>query len=155
MAVLDRLRLLDTRPDPEFDALVDLAAGFFDVKVALISLVDANRQWFKASHGLQASETPRAPSFCGHAIAGENVFLVPDAHADERFAQNPLVTGPPFVRFYAGAPLIFDAAAIGTLCILDSEPRSDINADACGDLRKFAQIAEELIEARTKRLQAA
>lgn len=154
LEVLRGLRLLDSLPEPEFDNLAELAAAFFSTKYALISLVDAHRQWFKASFGLDVCETPRAPSFCGHAIAEREPFIVLDAAKDARFAANPLVIGAPFVRFYAGAPLVFQGAAIGTLCIIDAAPRVAFDAKSVRHLRQFAQLAEELIEARCRRVQA-
>ncbi len=152
LEVLTGLRLLDSLPDPEFDNLTELAATFFSVKFALISLVDEHRQWFKSKFGLDACETPRAPSFCGHAIAGREPFIVLDAAKDARFAENPLVTGAPFVRFYAGIPLVFDDAAIGTLCVIDTTPRAEFDEMQIAHLRQFAQLAEELIEARSLRV---
>ena len=92
----------------------------------LISLVDENRQWFKSCDGLDASETSREISFCGHAILGDDIFLVPDAALDERFSNNPLVTGEPHIRFYAGCPLrMANGSKLGTLCIIDRQPRGD------------------------------
>jgi signal transduction protein with GAF and PtsI domain len=116
--------VLDTGPEDNFDDLVKMASDICGTKIALVSLVDENRQWFKAKHGLQDSETSRDISFCGHAIQGSDVFVVEDAHKDERFFDNPLVTGPQHFRFYAGAPLISsEGEAIGTLCVIDPETR--------------------------------
>ncbi len=126
LAALDGLQILDTPPEAAFDALTRLAADRFDVPIALISLVDDHRQWFKSRVGLQATETPREHAFCAHAIAqpGE-VMMVPDATQDARFAGNPLVTGDPGIRFYAGAPLVTSTGhALGTLCVIDSRPRT-------------------------------
>lgn len=122
---LHRLDLLDTPPEPRFDRIVRLAARLFGVRTALVSLVDAERQWFKARAGLEACETPRDISFCGHAILDPEGLVVEDAHHDPRFADNPLVTGPPCIRFYAGAPIHGpEGLPLGTLCLLDSGPRA-------------------------------
>ncbi len=116
--------VLDTSPDLALDDLTALAAQICGTPIALISLVDENRQWFKSRVGLDRSETPRDISFCGHAILHRDVFIVPDATRDARFADNPLVTGDPYIRFYAGAPLITPAGhAIGSLCVMDHVPR--------------------------------
>lgn len=155
LEVLNGLELLESAPDPELDALVELTAGFFSVEICLISLVDAERQWFKARHGLDACETPRDPAFCAHAILGDEPLVVLDATQDARFAGNPLVTGAPFVRFYAGAPLVFQGVAIGTICVIDTTPRAAFTTDNVRHLRQFAQLAEELVEARFRRLQPA
>lgn len=125
LEALHRLGLMDTPPEPRFDRIVRLAARVFGVRTALVSLVDAERQWFKAKVGLEACETPRDVSFCGHAILDPEGLVVEDAHRDPRFADNPLVTGPPHIAFYAGAPLRSpEGLALGTLCLLDSAPRS-------------------------------
>ncbi|MBV5260991.1 GAF domain-containing sensor histidine kinase [Synechococcus moorigangaii CMS01] len=117
--------LLDSRPEPEFDGIVALAARLFEVEIVLISLVDDCRQWFKAKSGLKASETSRDISFCAHALHGESIFEIPDASLDERFWDNPVVTGEPFVRFYAGQPIHSeDGYKLGTLCLIDSQPRT-------------------------------
>lgn len=117
-------KILDTEPHPAFDAVTKAAALAFDVPMALVSLVDENRQWFKSKVGLDACETPRDISFCTHAIKGVDAFIVEDALEDERFKDNPLVVGEPHIRFYAGMPLIDgDGFALGTLCIIDKKPR--------------------------------
>ncbi len=124
---LDALRshsVLDTEPERPFDDLARLAAEILDTPIALVSLVDEARQWFKARYGLEAPETPRDVSFCGHVVAESRMLVVPDAFADTRFADNPLVTGEPRVRFYAGAPLETRAGLVlGTLCAIDHAPR--------------------------------
>ncbi|CAA9310175.1 MAG: hypothetical protein AVDCRST_MAG71-633 [uncultured Lysobacter sp.] len=129
LAALRAIGLLDTPSEARFDRFVRLAKALCDVPIAVISLVDANRQWFKGCDGLAVSETPRRVSFCAHAIHEQGVFYIPDASADERFADNPLVTGEPHIRFYAGAPVFVPGGlAIGTLCVIDRRPRAfDMN----------------------------
>ncbi len=125
LAALHALGVLDTPADPALDALVRAAAAICEVPISLISLVDSERQWFKANHGLSdVSETPRDWSFCSHAIATPAPLEVRDARADARFLANPLVTGPPGIRFYFGVPLaLSDGERIGTLCVIDQKPR--------------------------------
>jgi hypothetical protein len=147
LASLRSLEVLDTPPEERFDRLTRLAASLFDVPTALISLVDENRQWFKSTCGLDARETPKDESFCAHAVASRETLIVPDALQDDRFADNPVVTGPARVRFYAGHPLIVsDGACLGTLCILDKRPR-DLDARALQSLKDLASIATFELEA--------
>ena len=114
------LDLLDSPPEKEFDDLVRLASAVCSAPISLVSLVDAHRQWFKASFGIEAKETLRDISFCTHAIQQADVFVVEDATQDERFRNNPLVTGDPTIRFYAGVPLRApNGYAVGTLCVID------------------------------------
>ncbi|MBB4722436.1 diguanylate cyclase (GGDEF)-like protein [Xanthomonas euvesicatoria] len=122
---LHAYRLLDTAPEPSYDAFTSIAAALCRMPMALISLVDTHRQWFKSRLGMQQSETPRELSFCAHAILEpDQVMEVGDTHLDKRFARNALVTGEPQIRFYAGAPLLTpDGIALGTLCVLDRVPR--------------------------------
>ena len=105
LETLRRLSLLDSEAEERFDRLTRMARRVFNVPIALVSLVDEDRQWFKSCAGMELSETPRDISFCGHAILGDGAFVIPDTLQDERFCDNPLVTGPPHVRFYAGCPL--------------------------------------------------
>src|ERR1043166_5450547 len=122
--VLWQYDVLDTMPEEVFDDLTELAARICEAPIALITLVDEDRQWFKSKVGVTLTETSRDISFCGHAIAQSDLFIVPDATQDERFASNPLVTSDPQICFYAGAPLISpDGHALGTLCVIDKVPR--------------------------------
>lgn len=124
MAALERYAILDTTPEEAFDEVARLAAAMCDVPIALISLVDVSRQWFKAVIGIDASETPRDGSFCDYAIRERDVFIVEDAHSDARFIAHPLVVGQPHIRFYAGAQLTTpDGYNLGTLCVIDLKPR--------------------------------
>ncbi|EED31742.1 diguanylate cyclase (ggdef domain) [gamma proteobacterium NOR5-3] len=121
---LRALRILDTAPEERFDRITRMAKRMFGVPISLVSLVDSERQWFKSAQGLDATETPRDISFCGHAIAGDELLYVPNALDDKRFHDNPLVTAEPHIRFYAGNPLMAaNGHKVGTLCLIDSEPR--------------------------------
>lgn len=125
---LDTLRnllILDTEPEQRFDRITEFARFEFDVSTVLISLIDSDRQWFKSKVGLNACETSRDISFCGHAILENKIMIVEDASKDERFHDNPLVIGEPYIRFYAGAQLeLEDGVILGTLCLIDNKPRS-------------------------------
>jgi diguanylate cyclase (GGDEF)-like protein/PAS domain S-box-containing protein len=149
LAALQALDVLDTAAEAEFDALVHTASLVCEVPISLISLVDAERQWFKANAGLPgASETPRDIAFCAHAILDSEVFEVNDALQDPRFADNPLVVGRPDIRFYAGAPLeLSDGSRVGTLCVIDREPRrlSELQREVLGSL---ALVAARALEGR-------
>lgn len=140
---LREMNILNTPPEERFDRLTRLARRLFDTPVALVSLVDASQQWFKSVAGnYQASSTPRDISFCGHALLQQDVMVVEDARQDERFHDNPLVTGEPHIRFYAGCPLRGPGGVnVGTLCILGPEPRA-FSAEDCATLRDLAGMAE-------------
>ncbi|MDO6687275.1 MULTISPECIES: sensor domain-containing diguanylate cyclase [unclassified Agarivorans] len=144
---LKELDILDTQPEERFDRITRMAKRLFDVPIALVSLVDENRQWFKSCFGVDASETPRDISFCGHAILGDETFQIEDALSDPRFADNPLVTGYPHIRFYAGHPLSTpDGEKIGTLCIIDTKPKS-LSADDLVALNDLAVMVEQELAA--------
>ena len=124
LTTLNALNILDTEPEERFDRLTRIAKRLFDVPIALVSLVDENRQWFKSCIGLNVRQTDRNISFCGHAILGDGIFIIPNALKDERFADNPLVIDEPHIRFYAGCPIsVPDGHKMGTLCIIDRKPR--------------------------------
>jgi len=140
---LHSLRIMDSAPEERFDRVTRMAKRLFDVGICLVSLVDSDRQWFKSKQGLEACETSREVSFCGHAILQEQAFVVEDAHADERFADNPLVQGDPNVRFYAGYPVHSpEGRRIGTLCLIDSKPRSFSEKDV-ETLKDFAALVDD------------
>jgi len=149
LASLYEYKILDTEPEQSFDELTRLAAYICGTPIALVSLVDANRQWFKSKVGLNALETPRSVAFCTHALLEpQNVFIVPDSHADERFADNPLVTSDPNVRFYAGVPLTTaDGNSLGTLCVIDHVPR-DLKPEQVEALRDLGRQVLRQMELR-------
>jgi PAS domain S-box-containing protein len=148
LAALHRYAVLDTDPEEEFDRLARLAATLTGTPIALVSLIDSSRQWFKARHGLEAAETPRDIAFCAHAILGDEVFVVPDSQLDPRFAGNPLATGAPHVRAYAGAPLVTPSGhRLGTICAIDHEPRA-FPREALQALKDLAALAVEQLERR-------
>lgn len=149
LATLRRYSILDTPPEENFNRIVRLASRQFKVPIALISLIDENRQWFKAVRGLDAKQTDRDPAFCAHTILGDSVFYIPDATRDERFADNPFVTGDLGIRFYAGAPLVTPlGVTLGTLCLIDTEPRHDFSAEDQALLTDLAAVVVDQIEMR-------
>lgn len=124
LEALHRYNLLDTAPEQSFDDFTRLAAYICSTPIALVTLLDAERQWFKAKIGLELSETPREQAFCSHTILSDQLMVVNDAVADDRFSENPLVTGDPHIRFYAGAPLVDgEGFGLGSLCVIDRKPR--------------------------------
>jgi phosphoribosyl 1,2-cyclic phosphodiesterase/CheY-like chemotaxis protein len=140
LGVLKSLCILDTEPEPRFDRITRLAAALFDVPIALISLVDWNRQWCKSCFGLEAGEISRDESFCAHVVHEGKIMVVSDALRDPRFADNPLVMHAPRVRFYAGAPLILDGKCVGTLCMIDTRVRS-LEGPSIGLLQDLRDLA--------------
>jgi len=142
---LRALDLLDSNPDERFDRLTRMAQRLFDVPIALVSLVDTDRQWFKSKQGLDAAETAREVSFCGHAILGDETMVIPNAPIDERFCDNPLVIDDPDISFYAGCPVKApDGSRVGTFCIIDHRPR-DLTDDDLVMLRDLAKMVEREI----------
>lgn len=144
---LNKTGLLNSDHEARFDRITRIARHMFSVPIALVSLIDQNRQWFKSCQGLEAKETPRNISFCGHAILSDSTLIVENALDDARFADNPLVSGAPNIRFYAGAPLhTVDGYRIGTLCLIDTQPRT-LSAEQVDMLGDLAATVEELIQA--------
>ena len=143
LETLRNLKILDTNPEERFDRVTRLARRVFGTPIALVSLVDAERQWFKSRQGLDATETPRDISFCGHAVLEDETMVVSDAANDDRFCDNPLVTSDPNIRFYAGYPLSApNGSKVGTLCIIDREPR-EMSAEDKEMLEEFGRMIEE------------
>jgi PAS domain S-box-containing protein len=150
LAELKSLNILDTKPEETFDEITKMAANITQCKIALVSLVDQDRQWFKSKFGLEASQTPRDISFCGHAICQDDIFIVEDAEIDERFCDNPLFLGEPHVRFYAGVPLKTNTGhRIGTLCVIDPE-KKELSEVQIITLKSLASHVVDLLELRFK-----
>lgn len=146
LGALQASGLLDSEPEERFDRVTRTASRLFEVPIALVSLIDEHRQWFKSRIGLDTAETPRDVSFCGHAILDEGILTVEDTQTDPRFADNPLVVDGPKIRFYAGCPLHDqDGNAFGTLCIIDSKPRS-LGAEEQAALSDLARMVEREIQ---------
>jgi len=147
---LQRHGLLDTAADPHVQRIVDLTGSVLAMPIALVSLVDRQRQWFLAARGLAARETPREMAFCAHTIGGDGVLMVPDALEDERFSGNPLVQGEPRIRFYAGAPLRSSSGHnLGTLCVIDQRPRR-LSGEQLGLLQRLADRVMRELELRRR-----
>lgn len=148
LAALRRYQIIDTEIERPFETIVSLVEDVFTLPICAISLLDADRQWLKAQRGLQVCETPRDLAFCHYAIQQVEPLVVPDTHLDARFASNPLVTGEPHLRAYAGIPLVTpDGYQIGTLCVMDLKPR-DFTADELRILSKFARLVVDQLELR-------
>jgi diguanylate cyclase (GGDEF)-like protein len=145
LETLRSLNLLDSPPKERFDRITRLAKKVFDVPIALVSLVDSDRQWFLSAFGLEFKQTSRDVSFCGHAILGDGLFIVKDALMDERFFDNPLVTQAPHIRFYAAYPIsVMDGSKVGTLCLFDRQPR-DMSDEEIALLKDLAEmVAQEI-----------
>lgn len=149
LAALHATDLLDSPVEERFERITRLAQTLFNVPIVAVSLVDEDRQWFKSRIGLDAPETPRAVSFCGHAIQSSEIMIVSDALEDERFVDNPLVTGDPRIRFYAGCPIASrDGFNIGTLCLIDNKPR-ELTPEQSAVLRNLAGLVEAEISMTT------
>lgn len=145
IATLNNLSILDTRSEERYDRLTRIAQQVFDAPIVIISLVDTDRQWFKSCLGVDLAEVPRSISFCGHTILRDNVFVIPDTKLDERFSDNPVVSGPPHIRFYAGQPLkAANNQIMGTFCILDCQPRQ-FSTEEIALLKDLSALAEKEI----------
>lgn len=156
VAALRGYSILDTPAEPEFDVLVKEAAALMETPIALISLIDERRQWFKARVGLEVQETPRSVSFCTHAIVGDEVMIVPDASRDVRFMNNPLVIHDPSIRFYAGAILKdSDGHRLGTLCVIDRTARASVTPEKIEALKDLADKTIAVLEERRRKAIAA
>ena len=152
VAALRSLDILDTEPEERFDRLTRIAKRLFKVPIALVSFVDINRQWFKSCQGLEVKEMPRDISFCGHAILGDDIFIISDTLLDDRFYDNPLVINEPRIRFYAGIPLVIsNEIRVGTLCLIDREPRilSEEDKELLRDLGQMAVQDLTLVQLAT------
>ncbi|MFZ4729319.1 MAG: sensor domain-containing diguanylate cyclase [Pseudanabaena sp.] len=152
VAALLSLDILDTEPEERFDRLTRIAKRLFKVPIALVSFVDINRQWFKSCQGLEVKEMPRDISFCGHAILGDDIFIISDTLLDDRFYDNPLVINEPRIRFYAGIPLVIsNEIRVGTLCLIDREPRilSEEDKELLRDLGQMAVQDLTLVQLAT------
>ncbi len=143
IASLYALDLLDTPPEERFDRLTNCATKIFHVPISTLTLIDANREWFKSCQGLSKTEGDRAVSFCGHALVEDEILIIPNTLKDERFADNPMVTNQPYIRFYAGVPIMSaDGQRIGVFCIKDTKPRefSEEDKDVLKGLAYWAEL---------------
>jgi len=146
------LDLLDTPPEERFDRLTSCATKIFHVPISTLTLIDANREWFKSCQGLSKTEGDRAISFCGHALVENEILIIPDTLKDERFKDNPMVIGEPYIRFYAGVPIMSaDGSRIGVFCIKDTKPR-ELSKDDIEILEGLAKWAELEINLRNLNL---
>jgi hypothetical protein len=153
LEVLKSYQILDSLPEQAYDDLTLIASQICGVPISLISLIDENRQWFKSKHGLNAPSTEREHAFCAHAINyPDDIFTVPDSRVDERFRDNPLVTGDPHVVFYTGVPIVTeDGLALGTLCVIDNQPR-ELSSDQMKALKALSNQVMQLLELRRNKL---
>lgn len=149
LQLLESYSILDTLPETDFDNLTAIASQICNIPISLITLLDTDRQWFKSHHGLDMSETPREHAFCAHAIHdADNMFIIQDTRKDERFYDNPLVTGDPNIIFYAGVPLTNSAGLpLGTLCVIDHKPNT-LNETQLKALQSLADQVMNLLELR-------
>lgn len=146
LTCLNEINILDTPPDPVYDKITQIVSEILDVPICLVSIVDNERQWFKSKVGLDATETAREISFCGHVVFSNEYMIVENALEDERFSDNPLVTAGPEIRFYAGMPLtVLDGVTLGTLCIIDMKPRK-LSKNEINILKKFSEIIIEVFK---------
>lgn len=150
LAFLADLAILDTAPDENLDRIVALCRGIFDVPVAVVSLVDQERQWFKSIQGLDVCETSRDVAFCNYTILADEIFEVVDAAIDPRFSENALVVDEPHIRYYAGAPLVYDGIRLGSLCLIDFVAREPLDAGQREILQSLADMV--IREIRVQRL---
>ena len=147
---LNEYKILGTKPEQSYDDITKIASSVCSTPIALLSLIDADRQWFKSKVGVDIKETPRDWSFCAHAIHSSDPLIVPDALMDDRFRDNPLVCGDPKIRLYAGFPLEnSEALRMGTLCVIDRVPRQ-LNDKECGVMKALARQVVSFLELRKK-----
>ena len=149
LAALQALNLLDTGAEKSFDRLTQMAANIFQVPIALVSLIDQDRQWFKSCVGLSAHQTPRDQAFCNYTILDDSIFEVKDTHRDLRFKDNALVTGEPYIRYYAGTPILSAGYRVATFCLIDHEPRKALDPRERDILFALAATVSREIELRT------
>ena len=153
LSALERFRVAGSASESQFDEIAKLVSLLLKAPIAIISLVEQDRQWLKARIGLDAQETPRNVSFCAHTIMTDQVMVVPDATKDRRFSENPLVTGRPHIRFYAGAPLTTpDGYRLGALCAIDTRARPPLTRMQEGQLKNFADLAMTHFKLRRDKL---
>ena len=155
LEALRAYQILDSAPEQAYDDLVEIASVICETPMALITLIDDHRQWFKARRGLAVESTPREHAFCAHAIVDTQLLVVPDAHEDARFVSNPFVAGEPNIRFYAGAPLVTpDGHSLGTICVIDSVPREPTSLQLSA-LQALSRLVVEQLELRRAAAQLA